>query len=238
MAVAAPPGLRSMRRETARFGALAGALAACLLAAGCGSGGGGRAQPPVVSLSPRTPVTVEEAGNPTVRIFVRVSSTAHEGLTVPLEFSGSATLGRDYAVSAESIVVSRHAPSAAAAIDVYRDFDAEGDEEITISLGALTGNATADTAASSVSITILDGKAAPASKYPDEEEEVPALVAPLSYAVTETSVDFAVFVFPGGDGAATRLNAEWSGDRDFATGVNLLGAVDIPALDPRDGSFS
>ena len=225
-----------MRRETARFGA----LAACLLLAGCGGGGSGSsgpAQPPVVSLSPRSPVTVEEAGNPTVRIFVRVSSTAHEGLTVPLEFSGSATLNRDYAVSAESIVVPRHAPSAAATIDVYRDFDAEGDEEITISLGALTGNATADAAANSVSVTILDGEAAPANKYPDEEEDFPALVAPLSYAVTETSVDFAVFVFPGGDGAATRLNAEWSGDRDFATGVNLLGAVDIPALDPETEVF-
>ena len=226
-----------MHGASARFAAVAGALAACLLAAGCGGGGGAAAKPVVVSLSPRPPITVEEAGNPKVRIFVRVSSTAHDGLTVPLEFSGSATRDRDYAVSAESIVVPRYAPAAAVTIDVFRDFDAEGDEEITISLGALQGNATADAAAGSVSVMILDGEAAPANKFPDEEEDFSALVAPVSYAVTEDSVDFAVFVFPGGDGAATRLNAEWSGARDFSTGVNLLGAVDVPALDPDTQVF-
>ena len=224
--------LPSRRWKSARRLAAAGALAFCLLAAGCGGGSsGGPAQPLVVTLEPRAPVTVEEAGNPKVRITVGVSSTAHDGLTIPLEFSGSATRDRDYAVSADAIVVPRHAPFAAAVIDVYRDFEAEGDETIEVSIGTIQGGAQAG-AASRATVTILDGPAAPTDKTPDFEEGFGAVVVPLSYAVTETSVDFAVYVFPGYDGTASRLVAEWSSARDFATDVNLLGAVDIPAFDP------
>ena len=173
---------------------------------------------------------VQEIGNPTVQVNVGVNSTAHAGLTIPLEFSGSATRDHDYAVSAGSIVLPPHVAFSGIGIDVFRDFDMEGDETVVVSLGPITGNAQAGPA-SSVTVTILDGEAATVDKTPDETADA-GLVVPAFYSVTEASVDFVVlaFTFPDQDDPPIQLIAEWSGDADFATDVNLLGVFDIPVF--------
>ncbi len=208
------------------------ALVCCLLVSACGGGGGGDepAPPVIVSLSVASTATVQEAGNPTVQVNVGVNSTAHAGLTIPLEFSGSATRDHDYVVSTDSIVLPPHVALSGIAIDVFRDFDMEGDEAVVISLGPIQGNAQAGPA-SSVTVTIVDGEAAIVDKTPDEAADG-GLVVPAFYSVTEASVEFVVlaFTFPGPDDPPVQLIAEWSSEADFATDVNLLGVFDIPVF--------
>ena len=208
------------------------ALVCCLLVSACGGGGGGDepAPPVIVSLSVASTATVQEAGNPTVQVNVGVNSTAHAGLTIPLEFSGSATRDHDYVVSADSIVLPPHVALSGIGIDVFRDFDMEGDEAVVISLGPIQGNAQAGPA-SSVTVTIVDGEAAIVDKTPDEAA-AGGLVVPAFYSVTEASVEFVVlaFTFPGPDDPPVQLIAEWSSEADFATDVNLLGVFDIPVF--------
>ena len=208
------------------------ALVCCLLVSACGGGGGGDepAPPVIVSLSVASTPTVQEAGNPTLQVNVGVNSTAHAGLTIPLEFSGSATRDQDYAVSTDSIVLPPHVALSGIGIDVFRDFDMEGDEAVVISLGPIQGNAQAGPA-SSVTVTIVDGEAAIVDKTPDEAADG-GLVVPAFYSVTEASVEFVVlaFTFPGPDDPPVQLIAEWSSEADFATDVNLLGVFDIPVF--------
>ena len=183
-----------------------------------------------MSLSVASTATVQEAGNPRVQVNVGVNSTAHAGLTIPLEFSGSATRDHDYVVSTDSIVLPPHVALSGIAIDVFRDFDMEGDEAVVISLGPIQGNAQAGPA-SSVTVTIGDGEAAIVDKTPDEAADG-GLVVPAFYSVTEASVEFVVlaFTFPGPDDPPVQLIAEWSSEADFATDVNLLGVFDIPVF--------
>ncbi len=204
-------------------------LVCCLLVSACG--GGSEPPPPVVSLSGGSMATVQESRNPTVQINVAVSSTAHAGLAIPLEFSGSATRDHDYTVSSDSIIVPPNARSSGIAINVFRDFDLEGDETIEVTLGPIKGNAQAG-AASSFTVNILDGEAAAVDKM-REQSAGEGLVTPAFFAVTEAAVDFVVlaFTFPDEDAPSIQLVAEWSSDAGFATDVNLLGVFDIPVFD-------
>ena len=123
-----------------------GAALACALTVGaCGGGGANDPPPPpvVVSLSTPSPAEVAENENPMVEVTVSAGSAVSAGLTVPLTFSGTATRGQDYAADGDSVVIPAGSASASMTLDVYRDFDAEGDETITVSLGAITGNAQA-----------------------------------------------------------------------------------------------
>ena len=93
---------------------------------------------PTVSLS-ATAAAVEEAGNLTVRVMAELDKPTAEGVTVRLNFAGTATRGRDYAVSGDSIVVAPNASSGSVDIDVYRDFDSEGNETVTAVLAEIDG---------------------------------------------------------------------------------------------------
>ena len=204
------------------------ALAGAVLLGACG--GGGQPAPPVtVSLS--AVAEVSEESNALVRIHVRASSTSHKGLEVPLEFSGTATRDSDYAVGSDVVVLPPNAPASGTSIDVYRDFDAEGDETIVIGLGPIRGDAQPGPA-SQVTLTILDGAAATVDKTPQEVEEQ-GLILPAVFTVTEASVDFTVLAltFPDPDGPPVQIVAEWSSDAEFAADVNELGAFQVPVFD-------
>ena len=219
------------------------ALLCCLAAAGCG-GSDGSPAPVTVTLTAPGDSDIREADDRTVRVALAVDSTDHSGFTVFLNFSGTATRDRDYAVSADSITIAPNSGSAGVDIDVYRDFDREGDETIMIGLGTISGNAQPG-AASSVTLTVIDGESAEVVKERENEEESGFAILPAHFTVTATSVSFGVSVlnFPvggaGGPRAAgpTRLFAEWSTDFLFETDVHLLGEVDIPPADPDVFTF-
>ena len=204
------------------------AALACVLALyGCGGGGGEPAPPPVtVSLLAPSPAEVSEADNPLVEVVVQAASASHSGATVALSLSGTATRDHDYAISSDSVVLPPNAPSASVTVDVYRDFDEEGDESITVAIDSITGQAQAGTP-SAITITLLDGEAATVDKELRMEEDG-GFLALVGHRVTESSVNLTVTPFAGTtDGEPLRLIAEWSRDADFATDVNRLDEAQL-----------
>ena len=215
--------------------ALAAAVLGCLAASGCGQSD----QPPTpatVSLAAAAD-TIDEANNSTVQVAVELDAPTAESVTVQLTFTGSATRGRDYAVSTDTIVVPPNSPSATAQIDVYRDFDPEGDETVTIGLAIVAGHANAGER-SSVTLTILDGEAATVNKTPQEGAGPEFFLLPFFFGVSGDAVVLVVAAQnTSSDGTPALLVAEWSTDIGFAADVHLLGAIEILATVPDPFEF-
>ncbi|MYI73275.1 MAG: hypothetical protein F4079_03055 [Candidatus Dadabacteria bacterium] len=112
--------------------------------AGCGSSNDSSQPPPdpsrqaSVALALSGSSGVEESDNPKVRLTLVLDAPATGPVSVALNLGGSATRDRDYAISDDKIQFPAGATSASAEIDVYRDFDEEGDETIEVYLGAIT----------------------------------------------------------------------------------------------------
>ena len=224
-------------RRTAAARAATAAVFGCVVAVGCQQAY--RPPPPAtVSLSASADA-VEEADNRTVQVAVELDSPAVTGVTVRLNFAGSATRGRDYAVSSGAIVVAPNTTSGTADIDVYRDFDAEGDETLTVGVARIAGHAR-EGGRSSVTLTIVDGEAATVDKAPPEDGESELLLLPFFFGVAEDAVSIVVAALnASSDGMPVPLVAEWSTDFGFAADVHLLGSIEIPATerDPFDFLF-
>ena len=222
-------------RRTAAGRAATAAVFGCVVAVGCQQAY--RPPPPAtVSLSASADA-IEEADNRTVQVAVELDSPAATGVTVRLNFAGSATRGRDYAVSSGAIVVARNTVSGTADIDVYRDFDAEGDETLTVGVARIAGHAR-EGGRSSVTLTILDGEAATVDKAPPEDSESELLLLPFFFGVTEDAVSIVVAALnASSDGMPVPLVAEWSTDFDFAANVHLLGSIEIPATESDPFAF-
>ena len=189
-----------------------------------------------MSLSVAGNTDIEESGNPKVDLTVELDAAASGAVSVNLNFAGSATRDSDYAVENDSVMIAAGASSGSVEIDVYRDFDGEGDETIEISLGAISGNAEAGTS-TSVTLTLLDGETAAAMKTldgDDGEQVFEVGLAPLAYTVTEDSVLFVVAatLFAPADAAITEtLVAEWSTDYQFQSNVREIGRVEVESAD-------
>ena len=220
-------------------GAIAVCAALCLLAAsGCGGGGSDRPPPPppaTISLAVSSDLSIEEAENPKVRVNVELDAPASGSIGVRLHFGGTADRGRDYEVPVDGFTIPANAASATAEIDVYRDFDEEGDETIEVAIGAFTGNARIGDP-SSVTLTVLDGEAATVDKIPPDEAESVAALLPLAYEVIEDAIILVVIALVPGDASApVPLVAEWSTDIAFNADVHTIGAHEIvPSDDPFD----
>ena len=229
--------------------ASAWAVAVLGVLSACGGGGSGTSPPPpapppppppppqaTVSLAGPADTSIEEAANAKVEITVQLDAAASESIMVALSFSGTATRGRDYEVDTDSVSVPAGATAATAEIDVYRDFDEEGDETIAIGIGTITGNARAGDA-SSIALDVLDGEPATVDKTPPDDGELFALeLLPLAYTVTGEAVELTVSALNAlPDGETAPLVAEWSADSSFQSNVHRIGAVDIePTGDPVD----
>lgn len=207
------------------------AFAAALAIGGCD--GPRTPRPPTeVFLFPPTATDIQEAADRTVTVTVRAHPTPRGSLLVPLEFSGSATRDHDYAVSADMVTIPTHSASVDIRIDVYRDFDAEDDETIVISLGNIEGNATPGSQAR-VELNVVDGGGAAVDKSAADEGRAIA-VFPSHYVITGDSIEFGAIVLPPllqGPGPH-RLIVEYSTDLNFDTGMQSLAVVDLPAVDP------
>ena len=213
----------------AGFALVLGALSAC-------GGAPDDLRPPrpaTVSLVVGGETVLDESANPKVRVTVALDTFATADITVALNFSGSATLGSDYAVSNEAVTVPARGYSATVEIDIYRDFDDEGDETIGVSLGAITGTARAGDQ-STVTLTILDGEAVTTDTPPDDDEMDSLMLG--GYTVTEDAVVLTVVALNvRSTGETVPLVAEWSTDLGFQTDVRLIGRVDVEsALDSFD----
>ena len=207
---------------------------------GCG---GGADEPPLppppssITLAVSGEVSVEEAENPQIRVSVKLDSPARGSIGVRLHFAGTAARDSDYEAGPESFTIPPNATSAMAEVDVYRDFEEEGDETIEVSIGAYTGYARLGNP-SLVTLTVLDGEAATVDKAPPEEiGDIPELwLVPLAFSVIEDAVALVVIALVA---AATPepvpLVAEWSTDRAFDADVHTIDRHEIlPPDDPFD----
>ena len=212
------------------------AVLGCMAVSGC-QRAERAAAPPTISL--RTSAeTVEEAGNPTVQVTAQLDSPTLTGVIMRLNFTGTASRGEDYGASSDAIVVAPNASSGSVDIDVYRDFDAEGDETVTAVVASIAGYARLG-GLESVSFDILDGESASVDKSPPEGGGPELELLPFHFGVTEDAVVLVVLALNlSPDGQSAPLVAEWSTDIDFLADVHLLGSVEIPALDdPFDFFF-
>lgn len=210
-------------------------IVAILVISGCG--GSDSSQPPAdVSLVAPAAADIQEASDQTVIVTVKAEPTPPRSLLVPLEYSGTATRDYDYTASADIVVIPANTASVDVKIDVYRDFDAEENETITIRLGEIEGNGEPG-ATTQVQLNILDGGAAGVDKTPNLPEPggQDAVLFPSHYIITENSIDFGAIVAssPFAIASPGRLIVEYSSDLDFSSDVHLLGIVDIPPFNPE-----
>ena len=124
-------------------------------------------------------------------------------------------------------------------IDVFRDFDAEDDETITVSLGEIQGNATADTMSRVLELTVNDAGSVEIDKD-QNGQDVNVAIVNTHYNITEESVDIGVLVanFSTQSIPSNTLFADWSSDAAFETDVNSLGFFDTPMFAPDQTVFS
>ncbi len=219
--------------------AIAVAATLCLLgASGCGGGADEPPPPPPpasITLSVSGDVSVEEAENPKVRVNVELDSPARGSIGVRLSFAGTASRDSDYEAGPDSFAIPPNATSAMAEVDVYRDFEEEGDETIEVAVGAFTGHARVGSP-SSVTLTVIDGEPATVDKAPPLEPESAATLLPLLFGVTEDAVTLVVIALAPPDASEpVPLVAEWSTDIDFNIDVHMIGTDEIaPITDPLD----
>ena len=207
-------------------------------AGGCGGGASDPPPPPppaTISLSVSGNASVEEAENPKVQVNVNLDTPARGSIGVRLHFAGTAERDRDYEAGADSFTIPNDATSATAEVDVYRDFEEEGDETIEVSVGAFTGRAQLG-AASSVTLTVVDGEAATVDKTPPLQPDRGATLLPLLFGVTEDAIMLVVIALaPPNATEPVPLVAEWSTSIDFDTDLNEIGSYDItPITDPLE----
>ncbi len=207
-------------------------------ASGCGGGADEPPPPPPpasITLSVSGDVSVEEAENPKVRVNVELDSPARGSIGVRLNFAGTASRDSDYETGPDSFAIPPNATAAMAEVDVYRDFEEEGDETIEVAVGAFTGHARVGSP-SSVTLTVIDGEPATVDKAPPLEPESAATLLPLLFGVTEDAVTLVVIALAPPDASEpVPLVAEWSTNIDFDIDVHMIGADEIaPITDPFD----
>ena len=232
--------MRRVTTPSARF-----ALSCTAIAVLGGCDGPSVSEPPLsqVSLSAPAGAEILEADDRSVSIGLSFAPPPPSGVLVPLVISGTATRDRDYAVSTDLIAlgpdqywVPPHTSSGSVQVEVYRDFDAEDDETISIALGDIGGHARAG-AASRVEFTVVDGGGGNL-EVPDFFEPGPT-VLPTHYVITPESVEFGAIVANFSlDGApADELIVEWSSEPDFSADVNRLATAHIPPFVPGFQAF-
>ncbi|MEE2939721.1 MAG: Calx-beta domain-containing protein, partial [Planctomycetota bacterium] len=112
---------------------------------------------PLIAFS--SPASSHGEGSGAVGIVLELSDYAAQAVTVELTAGGSATSGVDYALQSASVVIPVGALAGSALVTLLDDQDDEGDETISLDIGAVSG-ATAG-GATSHALTIIDDDAPP-----------------------------------------------------------------------------
>lgn len=221
---------------------------------GCGGGSGSSepsAPPPpaMLSLAVTGDSRVEEAANPKVTLTFEIDAPASRAVTAALNLAGTASPNHDYAIAVageraevsdsgivEGVTIASGARSASIELDIYRDFDDEGDETIEVSLGTITGNAETGEN-SSVTLTVLDGEAATLNKRSPEDGEGVEIfesldLIPLSLYITPDALVVAVLAqLPGSTSGPEPVVAELSTDRNFSSDVQTITECYASSID-------
>jgi len=235
-------------------------LLVLLALAGCGDGGEdeeGEPPPPAkLSLAVAGATQVEEASNPKVTLTVELDAPASGAVAAALNLAGTASHDRDYAIAVggesaevsdagviEGLAIASGDRSASLEIDIYRDFDDEGDETIQVSLGAITGGAEAGETSSSVTLTVLDGEAATLAKHSPEggggeASDIDLTLIPFGFDIMADTIVAAMLAqLPASAMAPEPLVAELSTDQNFASDAQTFTACYAPSTDAQgDGS--
>lgn len=181
-------------------------------------------------------LTVRESDNPKVPVTVQLDRAASRGISVGLQYSGTATRDHDYTADSDSLDLPAGATSASALLDIYRDFDEEGDETIGVALGALTGDARVGDG-NSFTLTVLDGETVTEPTVIETGDPETAVI-PFGFEVSGESFGVSIGALNfSSDGQSVDLVAEWSTDFDFLTGVHEIGRVTVPAPGPGPDLF-
>lgn len=201
-----------------------------LLCGLCLMGCGGNDSNPVPKVTTIQPIELDlrEAENPLVPITIELDLPASMDLEIPLEISGSARRDQDYQLSAGSFTLASGQTSARIELDVFRDFEAEGDETIVLDLGTLPAGIEAG-ARMNLTLRIIDGESfTPDKSFDFDEEPTPDLI-PLGQTITESAVELSVIVFGAASAQISKLKvtAEWSSDATFETDTHLLASEPI-----------
>ena len=172
-------------------------------------------------------------------VSVQLDAPTAVGLTVQLNVADSATRGRDYALESAEIAVAANRASGFVEIDVYRDFEAEGDETITVALASVAGRARVR-GPTSLTLSIVDGEAATVDKAPPPEVEPDLVLLPFFFGASGDAVVLVLAALnSSADGVPALLVAEWSTDIDFNSDIHTLGRVEVAPTeaDPFDFLF-
>lgn len=117
--------------------------------------------------------TLSEVGG-TVTLTASLNAAASQAVSIPLVFSGTATFGADYSVSASEIIINQGQSTGSIVFTGIPDGIIEGDETIIISLGSTSGVLVLS--AVNLTITILDADIdSDGDGVPDSEDECPDL---------------------------------------------------------------
>ncbi len=199
-----------------------------LLLHGCG-GGSGQAPPPpppppppTASLVVAEDTRVNEADNPLVVVSLSLDRPATGTVSASATIAGTATNGYDYVVSGDQFEIAFGESSASIELDIYRDFDEEEDETITLELGGLTGEAVLGEE-TSVTVEIVDGGGSFNLKTyqpPEPESQISEVgVFLLPFFDTRMFVTFAV-AFETLEPMS--VTGEIASDPEFAQGVRII----------------
>lgn len=131
---------------------------------------------PAASLSLSDNSLSEDSG--TVILTASLNAAATQQVLIPLVFSGTATTGTDYSVSASEITINQGQSSGSITFTGITDGLIEGDETIDISLGTTSGVLILN--AVNLTITILDADIdSDGDGIPDAEDDCPEVAGPV-----------------------------------------------------------
>ncbi len=108
-----------------------------------------------VSVATSSPSIDEDAGTVSFTISLSEANTSGNALTIPFNFSGTATENSDFTVNESSVIVASNKTSANVEITINDDSEVEEDETVVLSLGTLPSTISSGSN-SSGTITIMD----------------------------------------------------------------------------------
>ncbi len=209
-----------------------------VLVYGCGGGGGSGEQAPPpppppaevsLSFTPEVSEINEWDTDSPVGLMVSLSEAVTGEVVVALNSTGTALLGGDFDLSETEVRVPQGSTSATTMLTPIRDFEAEGQEMISIEIGTITGNGQSGEP-TSVSLGLLDQGAL----FEGVKENIYGkLYAFFSDPYIHAHrIEFVLTIYNFGAAATSPTSAVfWISPNEHLNGALFVERFDIPGLD-------